>query len=89
MDENYKKSKFSVIVNYSPQYINIECQQSATLAYIKLIAETQFFLIFIKKIQYKNIKGTVINIHSENYWNVAKWEMNRENNDRIEVYIQS
>ncbi|CAG8798815.1 10341_t:CDS:2, partial [Dentiscutata erythropus] len=88
MDETHKKSEFSVIVNYGPQCINIECQQSATLAYLKLIAETQFSLISIENLQYRNIKGTVINIHSEDDWNVAKWEMNKENNDRIEVYIQ-
>ncbi|RIB10853.1 hypothetical protein C2G38_2250505 [Gigaspora rosea] len=84
-----KKPEFTVIVKYGLQTINIKCHQSATLANLTLIAETLFSLISIENLQYKNIDGNMINIQNEEDWNVAKMEMYKENNDRIEVYIQS
>ncbi|KAF0436079.1 hypothetical protein F8M41_004731 [Gigaspora margarita] len=84
-----KKPEFAVIVKYGLQTINIKCHQSATLANLTLIAETLFSLISIENLQYKNIDGNMINIQNEEDWNVAKMEMYKENNDRIEVYIQS
>ncbi|CAG8554753.1 1268_t:CDS:2 [Cetraspora pellucida] len=89
VDERHGKFKFLVIVRYGPQSIKIECQQNTTLDTVLLIAELLFSLISIENLQYKNIEGNIIDINCEENWKAAKWEMNKENNDKIEVYIQS
>ncbi|CAG8731369.1 5555_t:CDS:2, partial [Cetraspora pellucida] len=89
VDERHGKSKFSVIARYGPQSIKIECQQNTTLDTVLLIAELLFSLISIENLQYKNIEGNIIDINCEENWKAAKWEMNKENSDKIEVDIQS